>query len=112
MFAAGFDNRSSQNSFHSIIRYLKLYMNVSQIVDAIKLTLENTSELAADIMDKGIMLTGGGALLDGIDTLIARKPACPSILLNHRWIVWHRVPEGIGRIGDFKESGHFIKNIG
>ena len=44
-----------------------LHEPVSQIVDAIKLTLEKTPpELAADIMDKGIMLTGGGALLMGL----------------------------------------------
>jgi rod shape-determining protein MreB len=51
---------------------------VSQIVEAIKLTLEKTPpELAADIMDKGIMLTGGGALLDGIDKLIAQETGMP-----------------------------------
>jgi rod shape-determining protein MreB len=51
---------------------------VSQIVEAIKLTLERTPpELAADIMDKGIMLTGGGALLDGIDKLIAQETGMP-----------------------------------
>lgn len=37
---------------------------ISQIVDAVKTALENTPpELAADIVDKGIVLTGGGALL-------------------------------------------------
>jgi len=51
---------------------------VGQIVEAIKLTLEKTPpELAADIMDKGIMLTGGGALLDGIDRLIAQETGMP-----------------------------------
>ncbi|MCY6370750.1 rod shape-determining protein [Clostridium ganghwense] len=44
---------------------------VSSIIDAIKTNLEKTPpELAADIMDKGIMLTGGGAMLRGIDKLI------------------------------------------
>lgn len=44
---------------------------VYAIVDAIKYTLEKTPpELASDIMDKGIMLTGGGALLKGLDRLI------------------------------------------
>ncbi|NMA96096.1 MAG: rod shape-determining protein, partial [Clostridiales bacterium] len=51
---------------------------VNNIVDAIKLTLEKTPpELAADIMDKGIMLTGGGALLDGIDRLIIEETGMP-----------------------------------
>ena len=44
---------------------------VDAIIDSIKLTLEKTPpELASDIMDKGIMLTGGGALLKGLDNLI------------------------------------------
>lgn len=44
------------------------------IVDAIKSTLEKTPpELAADIIDRGIMLTGGGALLRGMDQLVSRE---------------------------------------
>ena len=44
---------------------------VNEIVEAIKNTLEQTPpELAADIMENGIMLTGGGALLRGLDRLI------------------------------------------
>ncbi|WP_336296893.1 rod shape-determining protein [Clostridium aestuarii] len=44
---------------------------VSAIIDAIKTNLEKTPpELASDIMDKGIMLTGGGAMLKGLDKLI------------------------------------------
>jgi rod shape-determining protein MreB len=51
---------------------------VNEIIEAIKLTLEKTPpELAADIMDKGIMLTGGGALLDGIDELIGQETGMP-----------------------------------
>src|SRR4030095_8562867 len=41
---------------------------VSQIIDAIRSTLDKTPpELAADIMDRGIVLAGGGALLHGLD---------------------------------------------
>lgn len=48
------------------------------IVNAVKLTLENTPpELSADIIDRGIMLTGGGALLRGIDKLIADNTHIP-----------------------------------
>lgn len=44
------------------------------IVEAVKRTLERTPpELAADIIDRGIMLAGGGALLKGIDTLISHE---------------------------------------
>ncbi|MGI6706383.1 MAG: rod shape-determining protein [Clostridia bacterium] len=51
---------------------------VTAIIDAIKLTLEKTPpELAADIMDKGIMLTGGGALLDGLDKLVHQETGMP-----------------------------------
>ncbi len=47
---------------------------LSVIVDAVKRTLERTPpELAADIIDRGIMLAGGGALLKGIDTLISHE---------------------------------------
>ena len=48
------------------------------IVDAIKYTLEKTPpELAADIMDRGIMLAGGGALLSGLDKLIYEETGIP-----------------------------------
>ena len=51
---------------------------VSQIVDAIRTTLENTPpELAADIMDNGITLTGGGALLRGLGKLIEEELKIP-----------------------------------
>lgn len=51
---------------------------VNSIVDAIKYTLEKTPpELAADIMDRGIMLTGGGALLNGLDKLIKEETGMP-----------------------------------
>jgi len=47
---------------------------LSIIIDAIKRTLERTPpELAADIIDRGIMLAGGGALLKGIDSLISHE---------------------------------------
>ncbi len=47
---------------------------VYQIIDTIRLTLEKTPpELAADIIDRGITLTGGGALLRGLAELIAEE---------------------------------------
>ncbi len=47
---------------------------VGTIIDAIKKTLEQTPpELAGDIIDRGIMLAGGGALLRGLDSLIANE---------------------------------------
>lgn len=51
---------------------------ISNIIDAIRTTLEKTPpELSADIMEQGIMLTGGGALLQGLDTLIKRETKMP-----------------------------------
>ncbi|MCI1931691.1 MAG: rod shape-determining protein [Clostridia bacterium] len=51
---------------------------ITAIVDCIKQTLEATPpELAADIMEFGITLTGGGALLSGLDELISRETGMP-----------------------------------
>lgn len=51
---------------------------VTSVLEAIKITLENTPpELAADIMDRGIVMTGGGALLKGLDTLISKETGMP-----------------------------------
>ncbi len=51
---------------------------VAQIIDAVRTTLEKTPpELSADILDSGITLTGGGALLRGLDTLMARETGMP-----------------------------------
>ncbi len=51
---------------------------VSAIVDAVKTTLDKTPpELAADIMEDGITLTGGGALLGGLDERLAHETGMP-----------------------------------
>ena len=51
---------------------------VNSIVDGIKSTLEKTPpELASDIMENGIMLTGGGALLKGLDKLVKEETGMP-----------------------------------
>ncbi|NMB26872.1 MAG: rod shape-determining protein [Tissierellia bacterium] len=51
---------------------------IYNILEAIKSTLEKTPpELAADVMEQGIMLTGGGALLNGIDLLIKKETGMP-----------------------------------
>ncbi|MBQ6999347.1 MAG: rod shape-determining protein [Clostridia bacterium] len=51
---------------------------LTSIVDAIKTTLEKTPpELSADIMERGITLTGGGALLRGLDRLIELETGMP-----------------------------------
>jgi len=55
-----------------------MYEPIMAVVDAIKATLEKTPpELASDIMDKGIVMTGGGALLHGLDTLVSKETSVP-----------------------------------
>jgi rod shape-determining protein MreB len=54
---------------------------VSQIIDAIRSTLDKTPpELAADIMDRGIVLAGGGALLAGLDERLRHETQMPTQL--------------------------------
>ena len=58
----------------SVEVYEALSEPVSAIVDTIKVALERTPpELAADIVDKGIVLTGGGALLPNFDIVCVKK---------------------------------------
>jgi rod shape-determining protein MreB len=52
--------------------------SVNTVVEAVRVALERTPpELAADIVDRGIMLVGGGSLLEGFDTLIRRQTGLP-----------------------------------
>jgi len=56
---------------------------VSAIIEAVKVTLEETPpELAADIMERGIVLAGGGALLRGLDRLISDETGLPAHLAD------------------------------
>jgi rod shape-determining protein MreB len=60
-----------------------LIESVNTILDTIKVILENTPpELAADIVDRGIVLAGGGALLRGLDALIREKTGLPVIVAD------------------------------
>ena len=57
---------------------------MATIVDAIKYTLEKTPpELAADIMNRGIYLAGGGALIRGLDKLITKETGMPVRIADH-----------------------------
>ena len=57
---------------------------VDEILDSIRYTLDRTPpELAADIIERGITLTGGGALLRGLDKLIAAETKIPVIVANN-----------------------------
>lgn len=57
---------------------------VNSIIDSVKITLEKTPpELASDIMDRGIVLTGGGALLRDLDRLLARETGMPVVVAEN-----------------------------
>jgi rod shape-determining protein MreB len=57
---------------------------ISSIVNAIKVALENTPpELAGDIIDRGIVLTGGGSLLRGMDTRLREETGLPIITVDN-----------------------------
>jgi rod shape-determining protein MreB len=69
---------------------------VNVILDTIKLALENTPpELAADIVDKGIVLAGGGALLRGLDMLIRKETRLPVIVADDALTA---VVNGVGKM--------------
>ena len=79
---------------------------VAQIVNTVKLCLEKTPpELAADIMDRGIMLTGGGSMLRGLDKLIQAETSMPVNIASNPIDC---VAEGVGR---FLETDDLM-NIG
>jgi len=57
---------------------------VSAIVDAVKVTLDKTPpELAADIMERGIVITGGGAMLHGLDARLADETGMPIVIAKN-----------------------------
>jgi rod shape-determining protein MreB len=57
---------------------------VNAIVDAVKVTLDRTPpELAADIMEQGIVLTGGGAMLHGLDARISQETGMPIVVAEN-----------------------------
>ncbi len=79
---------------------------IEQIVEVIRSTLENTPpELAADIYDTGIMLSGGGALLAGLDLLISRVTGIRTVVAK---APIDSVAVGIGRV---IESGNDMSGI-
>ena len=56
---------------------------ISAIIEGVKIALEQTPpELAADIVDTGICLTGGGGLLKNLDKLLREKSGLPIILTD------------------------------
>jgi rod shape-determining protein MreB len=75
---------------------LALVEPIAGILEAVRLTLEATPpELAADIADRGITLTGGGALLRGLDSLISDQTGLPVTVADDALSC---VVEGCGRV--------------
>ena len=73
-----------------------LHDPVRKIIDVVKVTLERTPpELAADILDRGIMLTGGGALLHNLDKLLADETGMPVLIAEDPLSC---VGEGTGKV--------------
>lgn len=71
-----------------------LWDPISSIITAAKGVLERTPpELAADIIDKGVILTGGGALLHGLDSLMAEELKVPVLIADDPM---HCVVKGTG----------------
>lgn len=69
-----------------------------QIVEAIHGVLEKTPpELAADIVDRGIVLTGGGAMLHGMDTLVEQKTGVSTLTVQDAMVV---VAVGTGKYAE------------
>ncbi|MEW6182405.1 MAG: rod shape-determining protein [Bacillota bacterium] len=71
---------------------------VAAIIETIKSTLERTPpELAADIMDRGIIMAGGGALLQGLDRLVSEETGMPVCLADEPLSA---VAQGTGKVLD------------
>jgi rod shape-determining protein MreB len=82
---------------------------ITQIIDEIKATLGKTPpELAADIVDRGIVMTGGGSLLKGLDKLIARETGVPAIIAERPLDC---VALGAGKYFDYLKGIDANKNI-
>ena len=79
---------------------------IYKIIDAVKNTLEKTPpELAADVMDHGIMMTGGGALLMNLDKLLSHETGMPVLVSEDALSC---VGEGTGRT---LENIGLLKNV-
>jgi len=84
---------------------------VSAIVDAVKTTLDKTPpELAADIMEQGIVLTGGGALLHGLDVRLQHETGMPIVIARNPL---HSVAIGSGQcLEEFNVLRQVLANSG
>ena len=84
---------------------------VTAIVDAVKVTLDKTPpELAADIMEQGIVITGGGALLHGLDVRLLSETGMPIVTADNPL---HSVVLGAGQcLEEFSVLRQVLSNSG
>ena len=81
---------------------------LSHVIEAIKVTLEKTPpELAADIIDQGITLAGGGALIRGLDKIINRETCMPVYVAE---TPLDCVADGTGKVLEDIEKLHEVLN--
>ena len=82
--------------------------SLSHVIEAIKVTLEKTPpELAADIIDQGITLAGGGALIRGLDKLINKETGMPVYVAE---TPLDCVADGTGKVLEDIEKLHEVLN--
>ncbi|MDW7981029.1 MAG: rod shape-determining protein, partial [Verrucomicrobiales bacterium] len=79
---------------------------LSSILESIRITLERCPpELSADLIDRGIVMAGGGSLLRGIDRLVAEETGLPVHIADDPLSA---VAEGTGRV---LQELHFLKRV-
>jgi rod shape-determining protein MreB len=82
---------------------------ITQIIDEIKSTLGQTPpELAADIVERGIVMTGGGSLLKGLDKLISKETGVPVFIAERPLDC---VALGAGKYFDYLKGFDNTKNL-
>ncbi len=83
---------------------------ISQIVDAVRISLERTPpELAADILDRGIILSGGGALLRGLDQRLREETSLPINVVEDPLTC---VVRGTGKVLENLQDYHKVLLVG
>lgn len=83
-----------------------LLETVSSIIDVVRIALENTPpELSSDLVDKGIVMAGGGSLLKGLDSLISKETGLPvTVADNPLYCVVNGAGKALEELDFFKDA--------